>query len=60
MSGLKSLFGAIAVLVCIVGLVGCALFLRLGLDRGDWLLTLGALLIIGAFLYAVVWLGEAL
>ncbi len=57
---MKSLFGAIAVLVCIVGLVGCALFLRLGLEQGDWLLTLGALLSIGAFLYVVMWLGEAL
>ncbi len=57
---MKWLLGAIAVLVCIVGLVVCALFLRLGLEQGDWLIIIGALLSIVAVLYAVVWLGEAL
>jgi hypothetical protein len=53
------LFAAIGLLVTIGGLVGSALFLRLGLVRGDRLLIAGALLITGVFLYAVFWLRDA-
>jgi len=54
------LFGAIGVLVSIVGLVACALVLRLGLLRRDWVIVMAALASTGAFLYTVVWLRDAL
>jgi hypothetical protein len=53
------LFAMIGLLATIGGLVGSALFLRLGLVRGDWLLIVGALLTTGVFLYAVFWLKDA-
>jgi hypothetical protein len=54
------LFGAIALLGAIVGLVACALFLRLGLVRGDWALIVGALVSTVGILWAVFWLKVAL
>jgi hypothetical protein len=54
------LLGAIFVLACIVGLVGCALFLRMGLEQGDRVLTLAALVSTVLFLFAVVWVSVAL
>jgi hypothetical protein len=56
---MKWLFGAIVLLVSIVGLVASALFLRAGLTRRDRLLIVGALITTGAFLYAVFWLRDA-
>ena len=53
------LSGMIGLLVTIGGLVASALFLRLGLVRGDGLLIVGALLTTGVFLYAVFWLRDA-
>jgi hypothetical protein len=53
------LLAAIALLVTIGGLVASALFIRLGLVRGDWSLIAGALLTTGVFLYAVFWLRDA-
>ena len=53
------LFGVMALLVTIGGLLASALFLRLGLVRKDWLLIMGALLTTGVFLYAVFWLRDA-
>jgi hypothetical protein len=53
------LFAVIGLLVTIGGLLASALFLRLGLLRGDWLLIVGALLTTGVFLYAVFWLRDA-
>jgi hypothetical protein len=53
------LFGVMGLLATIGGLVAGALFLRLGLVRGDWLLIVGALLTTGVFLYAVFWLRDA-
>jgi hypothetical protein len=53
------LLGGIVLLVTIVGLVASALFLRLGLIRGDWLLIVGALLTTAVFVYAVFWLRDA-
>jgi hypothetical protein len=49
----------IGLLVIIGGLVASALFLRLGLIRGDWLLIVGALLTTAVFVYAVFWLRDA-
>jgi hypothetical protein len=54
------ILAAVALLVSIVGLAVCALFLRLGLIRGDWVLIVGALVSTAAFLYAVLWMGAAL
>ena len=54
------LFGAIALLGAIAGLVACALFLRLGLVRGDWALIVGALVSTVGILWAVFWLKVAL
>ena len=53
-------FVVIALLVAVVGLVVCALLLRLGLSRDDRVLTVAALVSAGAFLFAVVWLSVAL
>ena len=53
------LFAMIGLLVTIGGLVVSALFLRMGLIRGDWLLIMGSLLTTGVFLYAVFWLRDA-
>ena len=53
------LFAMIGLLVTIGGLVGSALFLRLGLVRGDWLLIVGSLLTTAVFVYAVFWLRDA-
>ena len=53
-------FVVIALLVAVVGLVVCALLLRLGLSRDDRVLTAAALVSAGAFLFAVVWLSVAL
>jgi hypothetical protein len=53
------LLGVIALLGVIVGLGVCALFLRAGLEQGDWLFIVGALLTTGVFLYAVFWLRDA-
>ena len=50
----------LALLVAVVGLVVCALLLRLGLSRDDRVLTVAALVSAGAFLFAVVWLSDAL
>ncbi len=54
------LLGAIFVLVCIVGLVGCALVLRMGLEQGDRVLTLAALVSTVAVLLALMWVSVAL
>jgi hypothetical protein len=54
------ILAAVALVGSIVGLAVCALFLRLGLVRGDWLLVMGALLTTGALLYAVFWMKGAL
>ncbi len=53
------LLAMIALLGVIVGLGVCALFLRAGLEQGDWLFIVGALLTTGVFLYAVFWLRNA-
>jgi len=53
------LFAMIGLLATIGGLLASALFLRLGLVRGDWLLIVGSLLTTGVFLYAVFWLRDA-
>ena len=53
------LFAMIGLLVTIGGLVVSALFLRMGLIRGDWLLIMGSLLTTGVFVYAVFWLRDA-
>ena len=53
------LFAMLGLLVTIGGLVASALFLRLGLVRGDGLLIMGAMLTTGVFLYAVFWLRDA-
>jgi hypothetical protein len=53
------LLGFIALLGIIVGLGVCALFLRAGLEQGDWAFVVGALLTSGVFLYAVFWLRDA-
>ena len=50
----------LALLVAVVGLVVCALLLRSGLLRGDRALAIAALVSAGAFLFAVVWLSDAL
>jgi hypothetical protein len=50
----------IALVVATVGLVICALLLRSGMLRGDRVLTIAALVSAGAFLFAVVWLSDAL
>jgi hypothetical protein len=53
------LLGVIVLLGIIVGLGVCALFLRAGLEQGDWLFVVGALLTSGVFLYAIFWLRDA-
>ena len=53
-------FVVLGLLVAVVGLVVCALLLRLGLSRDDRVLTVAALVSAGAFLFAVVWLSDAL
>ena len=53
------LLGVIALLGVIVGLGVCALFLRAGIEQGDWAFIVGALLTTGVFLYAVIWLRDA-
>lgn len=50
----------LALLVAVVGLVVCALLLRSALSRDDRVLTVAALVGAGAFLFAVVWLSDAL
>lgn len=50
----------IALVVATVGLAVCALLLRSGLLRGDRALVIAALASAGAFLFAVVWLSDAL
>ena len=50
----------VALLVATVGLVVCALLLRSGLLRGDRVLAIAALVGAGAFLFAVVWLSDAM
>ena len=50
----------LALLVAVVGLVVCALLLRLALSRDDRVLTVAALVGAGAFLFAAVWLSDAL
>jgi hypothetical protein len=57
---MKELLGAIVLVVSIAGLVGCALFLRMGLEQGDRVLTLAALVSTVAFLFAVMWVSVAL
>jgi hypothetical protein len=59
-SGVHLLLEAIVLLVCIVGLVGYALFLRMGLEQGDRVLTLAAPVSTVVFLFAVVWVSVAL
>jgi hypothetical protein len=49
----------ISLLATIGGLLASALFLRLGLVRGDWLLIVGSLLTTAVFVYAVFWLRDA-
>jgi hypothetical protein len=49
----------LGVIVCIGGLVICALFLRLGLVRRDWALIMGALISTVSLVYAVFWLRDA-
>ena len=53
------LFAMISLLATIGGLLASALFLRLGLVRGDWLLIVGSLLTTAVFVYAVFWLRDA-
>jgi hypothetical protein len=53
------LFTVMGLLATIGGLLASAVFLRLGIIRGDWLLIVGALLTTGVFLYAVFWLRNA-
>ena len=53
------LFAMISLLATIGGLLASALFLRLGLIRGDWLLIVGSLLTTAVFVHAVFWLRDA-